>query len=142
MRLIVCGGRDFGLQVPVSDPLHQKRKNEELFIWIKMNELYLALKKDLVVITGNAKGVDQNVERWAEHSGVQNEIYPANWKLHGRAAGPIRNQQMLDEGKPDGVIAFPGGNGTAHMCRIAEKAGLKVKRIPYVFEIPFERTFS
>lgn len=86
---------------------------------------------DLVLITGNAKGADQQAELWAEKNGVRNEIYPANWKLHGKAAGPIRNRQMLEEGKPDWVIAFPGGNGTAHMCLIAQRAKVKVTKIPY-----------
>lgn len=32
--------------------------------------------------------------------------FPAKWNEHGKAAGPIRNQQMLTEGKPDVVFAF------------------------------------
>jgi UDP-N-acetylmuramoylalanine-D-glutamate ligase len=55
-------------------------------------------------------------------------IYPAKWDLHGKSAGPIRNQQMLDTGV-DLVIAFPGGKGTAHMVSIAKKAGVKVVEI-------------
>ena len=42
------------------------------------------------------------------------------------AAGPKRNQQMLDEAKPDMVVAFPGGKGTAHMRQIAKAAGVPV----------------
>ena len=55
--------------------------------------------------------------------------YPANWKKHGRAAGPIRNKQMLEEAKPDLVIAFPGGAGTANMVKQAREAGVKVEII-------------
>jgi predicted polyphosphate/ATP-dependent NAD kinase len=40
----------------------------------------------------------------------------------GKAAGIIRNQRMLDEGKPDLVIAFQGGDGTADMVRRANKS--------------------
>jgi predicted Rossmann-fold nucleotide-binding protein len=43
----------------------------------------------------------------------------------GLAAGPIRNQQMIDEGKPDLVIAFPGGAGTHDMMARATKANLQ-----------------
>lgn len=50
------------------------------------------------------------------------------------AAGPIRNQHMLDIGKPDVVLAFPGGRGTEDMIRRAEKAGVPVKRIGDVFK--------
>jgi hypothetical protein len=42
-----------------------------------------------------------------------------DWKTHGKAGGPIRNQMMLDDYKPQVVIAFPGGSGTADMVRRA-----------------------
>ena len=48
-----------------------------------------------------------------------------DWAL-GRKAGPIRNQRMLDDGKPDLVIAFSGGKGTAGMMAIARRAGVKI----------------
>lgn len=131
MRVLVCGGRDFGHPVPVSDPLHQKRQHEWIYLHVTLNQMLGSKKRDVVLITGNAKGADQQAEIWAEKNGVRNEIYPANWKLHGKAAGPIRNKQMLEEGKPDWVIAFPGGNGTEHMCRIARNADVKVTKIPY-----------
>ena len=54
-------------------------------------------------------------------------IYPADWDKHGKAAGPIRNKQMIDEGKPDLVIAFPGGRGTAGAVRLAKFAGVTVR---------------
>lgn len=58
------------------------------------------------------------------------EKYPADWEKYGKVAGPIRNQQMLDEGKPDVVYAFTddlsNSRGTADMCRRANKAGVPV----------------
>ena len=58
-------------------------------------------------------------------------IFPADWIRHGRAAGPIRNEQMLREGCPDLVVAFhddPGlGRGTADMVRRALAAGVPVR---------------
>jgi hypothetical protein len=58
-------------------------------------------------------------------------VFYADWDKHGRAAGPIRNQQMLDEGKPDLVVAFllPQGSGTLDMIRRTEKAGIEVRVI-------------
>lgn len=52
---------------------------------------------------------------------------PADWKKHGKAAGPIRNQSMLTEHKPDLVIAFPLGEskGTRDMIRKAKAAGIE-----------------
>jgi len=57
------------------------------------------------------------------------EHSPAEWDKFGRRAGPLRNEQMLREGKPDVVVAFPGGRGTAHMVRIAKEAGIDVLEI-------------
>ena len=48
-----------------------------------------------------------------------------------KSAGHIRNQVMLDKGKPDVVVAFPGGRGTADMVRRAEGAGIEVRRIKW-----------
>src|SRR5690606_30354012 len=55
--------------------------------------------------------------------------YPADWRRHGRAAGPIRNQEMADAGA-DLCIAFPGGRGTADMVRRARAAGIPVRSVP------------
>jgi hypothetical protein len=53
----------------------------------------------------------------------------ADWAGLGRKAGPIRNEQMLSEGQPHLVVAFPGGRGTAHMVGIARAAGVEVIEI-------------
>jgi hypothetical protein len=59
-------------------------------------------------------------------------VFPADWETHGRAAGPIRNQAMLDEGKPYLVIAFWDGKskGTLDMISRATRAGVPVKIVP------------
>jgi hypothetical protein len=50
----------------------------------------------------------------------------ADWKRFGRAAGPMRNERMLKEGRPDLVIAFPGRTGTAGMKALAREAGVMI----------------
>jgi len=82
-----------------------------------------------VVIHGAAPGADTLAGRWAELRRVPVEAFPADWEKHGRAAGPIRNAPMLAEGKPDLVVAFPGGRGTANMCKQARAAGVKVVEV-------------
>lgn len=88
-------------------------------------------KEDVVFITGVARGADQIpitlYQREMEWKGV--EYYHAEWKKYGSRAGPIRNQRMLDEGKPDLVIAFPDSKsrGTYHMIKISEEAGVPVR---------------
>ena len=73
-----------------------------------------------------AVSVDQECARWADAHGVPFKPYPADWKKHGRAAGPIRNREMLKAERPHLVIAFPGGQGTHNCVRTARKLGLRV----------------
>lgn len=74
-------------------------------------------------------GADQCAERWYVCVGkfldVSRTFYPADWRRLGKAAGPIRNQTMADR-RPDLVIAFPGGRGTADMTMRARASGLRV----------------
>lgn len=72
------------------------------------------------IISGACRGADRLAVMWAKSVGVPVEEYPANWGRYGKAAGPIRNLQMLKDGKPDLVVAFSGGHGTLHMMN-AEK---------------------
>jgi hypothetical protein len=65
---------------------------------------------------------------FGDRIGVQTVAVMADWSI-GRKAGPIRNQRMLDEHKPDLVVAFPGGRGTADMVRRARKSGVEVTEI-------------
>jgi hypothetical protein len=57
------------------------------------------------------------------------EVTQGEWDELGKKAGPLRNQRMLDEGKPDLVVAFPGGGGTKDMVRRAVKAGVSVHEV-------------
>lgn len=111
MRVLVCGGRDF---------------NDWIFFRDKLDELIPYMTEKVIIISGMAKGADKMAVRWAEENWLEVNKYPADWTVHGKAAGFIRNQQMIDEGKPDLVIAFPGRNGTADMIRRAKNHNIKV----------------
>lgn len=78
------------------------------------------------VIEGGARGADEAARCWARASGIPMLTFTPDWDRYGRQAGPIRNTQMLAEGRPDAVIAFPGGVGTADMVRKARAARLPV----------------
>lgn len=113
MRLLVCGGRDYKDRANVFallDRIHEK---------VPIS----------CVIQGDARGADALAKSWAVSRDVMHEDYPADWGLHGKAAGHIRNKQMLDAGHPDKVVAFPGGKGTKNMVAQARKAGLKVLEV-------------
>lgn len=109
MRLLVCGGRDFHNLVEVDRALRRVHERKGID----------------VLIQGGATGADAIAKRWAERRGIPVEEYAADWSL-GRKAGPLRNRRMIEEGKPDGVVAFLGGRGTADMIRAAKDAGLPV----------------
>lgn len=114
MRVLVCGGRDYSDWDRVQAVL---------------NKLHEANIID-VIIEGGARGADRMGREWARMiGGADVETYEAEWEHHGKFAGHLRNQRMLDEGKPDLVIAFPGGRGTADMVRKARKAGVEVIEI-------------
>lgn len=71
---------------------------------------------------------------WAQSRGIAVHPYPADWERYGRAAGPIRNKQMLDLGKPDYGIAFydrprDKSRGTANMVSQLKKAGIPVMEV-------------
>lgn len=113
MRVLVCGGRNYD---------NQDRVNAVL------DRLHNDAGVDCL-IEGGARGADHLGMTWAAHKGVPRERYDADWENQGSFAGPARNKRMLDEGKPDLVIAFPGGRGTADMVRKARKAGVQVVEI-------------
>ena len=89
------------------------------------------LPSNIIVIEGEAAGADLIARRMAEELGLTVEPDPAKWHIYGRSAGPIRNKQMLDEGKPDLVLAFHANimdsKGTANMILQATKRGIEVR---------------
>ena len=62
--------------------------------------------KDVTIIHGNALGADRMSAQVAIELGLSIKSFQAEWARYGKAAGPIRNQRMLDEGRPDLVLAF------------------------------------
>lgn len=116
MRVLVCGSRHF---------------NDYYKLCNEMDSLNLDEHQPITIIEGGARGADTLAGKYAEECGWELEVYPADWKTYGRRAGPIRNSQMLKEGKPDLVVAFraPNSRGTQNMINQAEKAGIPVKVI-------------
>jgi hypothetical protein len=117
MRVLVCGSRHF---------------NDYDFIKRALTEVILEKGIDIgLIIHGAAKGADTTAGDVARDAGILVQAFPADWDTHGKRAGPIRNYQMLKEGKPDLVVAFiaPNSRGTKHMVEISRKAGIEVKEI-------------
>jgi hypothetical protein len=121
MRVLVTGGRSYA---------------NKMRVWSTLNQL-LQEHGDLVVIEGGADGADAFARAWCARARRSPErrdkvhliTEEADWDRHGKAAGPIRNARMLLVHKPDLVVAFSGGRGTANCVEQARKLGVEVREI-------------
>jgi hypothetical protein len=121
MRVIVCGGRDFTDRDLLFSELDKHSAD-----WGPFKVVIEGGQRTRDKVTGKIiGGADYWAACWADERGVSHETYKANWTEFGRAAGPLRNQRMIDEGKPDLIIAFPGGTGTHDMISRGNKAKLQ-----------------
>lgn len=138
MRVLICGDRDWP-------------RTHEGPIAALVSGMYAAYGSDLTLIQGGGRGVDAIAKRYAdllaeEDGRVTSLTFPADWSTHDRranskvpcrcpngqstcrAAGPRRNQQMLDEGQPQVVFAFhdfiENSKGTRDMVERADHAGV------------------
>jgi hypothetical protein len=112
MKVLVCGGRDFA--------------NVGMMRRALMNVCGDTPRSEITIIHGAARGADIIADKLARNAGCIVKECPADWRAHGKAAGPIRNRQMLADHNPDVVLAMPGGRGTADMVSIARAAGVRV----------------
>lgn len=125
MRVVICGCRTY---------------TEDIILDALIYGLNAMVEDEgLVIIEGEARGADTLARESAEAQGIEVEPYPADWDRYGRAAGPIRNRQMLVEGQPEFVVAFldrpeSESKGTRNMIEQSQKAKLPVyvieRRVP------------
>lgn len=80
------------------------------------------------VFVGDADGLDRLVRTFCKHLNIPYTVFKADWGEHGRAAGPIRNKEMLQSGA-NILIAFPGGKGTENCVKQAKELGITVLRV-------------
>lgn len=78
------------------------------------------------IVSGRARGVDKLGESFAKERKKPVKEFLADWKMHGKAAGYIRNKKMAKYA--DALVAFWDGDskGTKHMINLAREEGLKV----------------
>lgn len=117
-KVLVCGGRNYD-------------NRERLFkVLDKAFKAASIAGRSFTLIHGGARGADKLSHVWAQTRQINDvRVYEADWETHKRVAGPIRNIKMLTEGQPHVIIAFKGGNGTAHMMKIGREAGVPVYEI-------------
>lgn len=126
-RILVCGSRNYTDYRRLSEALDTLCYDRD---WITEKDDYGNWLPACRIVTGKAKGADELAATWAVVGWTDLREYPADWEKHGRAAGPIRNKEMLEKEDPDLVVAFPSEEkispGTKHMISIAEKTGYTV----------------
>lgn len=113
-RWLVCGGRKF---------------DDDVFLDQRLGQIVIQRGRPRVVIHGAATGADTLAARWATSEGIfviREPIVKYEWDEYGAAAGPRRNQRMIDLHHPTLVIAFSGGHGTADMVARARRAGIEI----------------
>lgn len=124
-RVLVFGGRNYRDRRRLYDVLDDAYERKPI----------------TAIIEGEASGADRLARQWAENRGILFDPYPADWddidrpgavvkknsrgKLYDAAAGGIRNERMLREGRPNGAIGFPGGSGTRDMHTRCLEYGIK-----------------
>lgn len=115
MKILVCGSRHFYDWRLLEHTLNEFQKEQEI----------------TAIVHGGAAGADSLGGQYARYNNIPELRFPADWVRLGKRAGPVRNAQMLTEGKPKFVIAFrfPGSRGTQNMIDQATKAGIPVKVI-------------
>lgn len=111
LRVLVTGGRHYAFKGRVNRALMHLQRERGI----------------ACVIQGEcATGADLYAKNWAILNGITLHGITADWRTLGNRAGPIRNQRMIDEQRPDVVLAFPGGKGTADMLKRAVTARLEI----------------
>ena len=99
MDVLVCGGRQY---------------NRKDWLYKALDQLH-AVSPINRIIHGGANGADTLADNWAQENNVSVTVFPADWNSYGYTAGPRRNKEMLSIGRPNVVLAFPGGRGTQDM---------------------------
>lgn len=110
LRVLVCGGRDY---------------RDRLFVYECLDKIHRTRGIAVVIHGACTTGADLFAHDWAVARNVPELTFPADWDMHGKKAGPMRNTQMAYSGAANAAIAFPGGAGTIDMIRKGQRVGIK-----------------
>lgn len=128
LRVIIAGGRDFE---------NYRLLEEKVQEVLEVHGYFDNVDVEAEIISGAAKGADSLGERYAREHRIPVKRFPADWKRHGRYAGPLRNEQMADYASEEGykgiLVAFwdGGSRGTRNMISQAKQRNLLVRVVSY-----------
>ena len=115
MKVIVAGSRNF---------------NDYNLLKNKL-DVILSNQKEVIIVSGTARGADKLGERYAEETHHKLEKYPAMLDIYGKSAGYKRNEEMAKVA--DSCVVFWDGksSGTKHMIDLVKKFNLKLRVINF-----------
>jgi hypothetical protein len=130
MRVLVCGGREYGFTVISTKryPVYRVKPSDVFRLFHTLDTIHVGYGPILSLAEGCAAGADFISGIWAASRGIELFEYPADWDTYGGAAGPKRNQYQLDAFKPNMLVAFSGGRGTQDMVSRAYAAKVEVRQ--------------
>ncbi len=114
MRLIIAGGRDLDIDI------------DSIVAFVSFLNIPHPITE---IVSGGATGVDRSGEQYAKRFGKGLNIFAADWNVHGKAAGPIRNKQMAQYADALLLIWDGKSRGSLSMKTEALNAGLPIYEI-------------
>lgn len=110
VRVLICSGRFYA----------------DIHTLTHVLDLYVRTQTIDVLIHGGHHALGSAIETWARDKDIHIIRYPANWALHGKYAETRRNLFMLEDSRPDVLLAFPGGEDTAECIKMAQRIGIRI----------------
>lgn len=119
--ILICGSRAYADYDLIFDKLKKYRN-----------------MRDVLLISGDCSGADKLALRASNSLNIDSVEFKAYWDIYGRAAGPIRNKEMVDllasGRKSVKLYAFVTnhlkiGAGTNSTIKIAKSQNIKAKII-------------
>ena len=110
MRVLICAGRNYADTGRCRKALDDVQRQRPI----------------RVLIHGGSQYLGGEIESWAREHGADLVRYPANWQMHGKQAERLRNLFMLNDSRPELLLALPGGDDTEELLARARGAGIPV----------------
>lgn len=103
-------------------------------LWTDLDNIRSVIR---CIVTGGASGADAMAESWANDRKVPCIVIYPDWEKYGKAAGPIRNKEIIEN--CDEVLAYWDGKskGTQHALALARRE----EKVIHLMRFDAERAF-